>query len=295
MTVLEYASSMRGLAALLISFSCWASAAPLEFAILADAGAWNANSKALLASIFKTSVRDLILPGDNLYLTKKSYTETWGHWKEKGFRFPVVAIGNHSKGYVAEKGYFQIPDENYVYRAGPETIFLVVNSDNQFWEKSQVSWLERELSKAKSEFIFIVYHHPTYDVVGNGHRWTDRKEFQQLIRPVLTKYRSKITAVINGHDHVAALLRFDDLPVIISGATQNPTSRSQVNNTQFGVVVKTDFFGQPVPQWAHLTIDEEKKSALIRFIRAEDNVTVYESCLITGKPSVQGSCDHKAE
>lgn len=276
---------MRLILALLLVSSVPVGAAPQDFAILGDAGVWNDNAKSIQASILRTNVRQLVLPGDNLYNVKKSYAQIWDRWKEKGFQFPVVAIGNHGKGYVAEKNYFAVKDENYLYRAGPATIFLVVNSDNQYWEKSQVKWLDQELTKSNDKFIFIVYHHPSFDVVTQGHRWTDRKEFQTLIRPVLTKHRAKITAILNGHDHVAALLHVGDLPIVISGATQNPTKRGAINNSQFGSPVKTDFFGEPVPHWVRLSVDEDKNLAELTFIRAAGDAQVFKSCLRTGKPS----------
>src|SRR3989338_7515494 len=96
----------------------WVESPPLfsqmEFAIIGDAGARTEGSKLVRESIHNQKVNQLILPGDNLY--HLTYKEVWDPWISIGMQFAMVAIGNHTTGYEAEKKFFAMPEEFYTKR-----------------------------------------------------------------------------------------------------------------------------------------------------------------------------------
>src|SRR4051812_22540029 len=90
----------------------------LSFAVIGDAGDWNDSAALVQSSIVAGNVSNLILPGDNLYNPLLSYSQVWGHWSQRGFRFSVVALGNHYKTYQSEMAYFKMPGEYYARSDG---------------------------------------------------------------------------------------------------------------------------------------------------------------------------------
>jgi hypothetical protein len=261
---------------LLISVSTWAET--LKFAVVGDAGQWNSNSKILLESILKFETKKMVMPGDNIY--SGTYEKAWNPWKSAGIMFDVVAIGNHHLGYAAEVKFFGMPAEFYAksYLNG-QILFLVLNSDNTKTVSQQMSWLELQLKNTKAQQVYLVYHHPSLTI--GEHKWTEKKDFQIKMRALSKTYRSKITAVIVGHDHVAALINFDSLPVIVSGSAQSPDKGSPVNNVQEGIQVKSMIYLTAQPYWVQQVTSGGDVSEF-NFIRAKDNKILCKAIIQTG-------------
>ncbi len=270
--------------ALLLGLSAQAN----EFAIVGDAGKWAAGSKLQLESIQRTSVRSLIMPGDNLY--SGTYQSTWGPWQKAGFNFDIVAIGNHNGGYAKEVAFFGMPAAFYAESIPGLARFVVLNSDDKKTVNEQMQFLDRELTAAVEPMVFLVYHHPTYNV-SSDHTWDERRDFQLALRRRLTQFRKKITAVIIGHDHLAALGHFADVPYILSGASWNIRSDRAVNNIQQGVSVRTDWFFDDVPYWVKLSFTARGRTpqARVDFIRASDDQVRCTSFIETGAAAVLGA------
>lgn len=195
-----------------------------RFGVIGDAGRETKGSASVRESLEAAQIRTLVLPGDNLYLTQKdTYESVWNPWRDRGFLFDVVAIGNHHLSYDAERKYFGMPAEYYVKVYGDTVRFLVLNSDNVKTGVEQAEWLDAQLEATSEPFIFPVFHHPSYSV-SSFHKPAERAAFHAAVRPVIAKHRAKITALLLGHDHLATLLHFDDLPAIVSGAVSSPVA-----------------------------------------------------------------------
>jgi hypothetical protein len=260
----------RGLSLLLLlaSGTTWAGSGH-RYAVIGDAGDWNELSSAVERSILDHGVSDLILPGDNVY-PGLTYEDAWGPWIRDGFRFPVVAIGNHTEGYDAEIDFFRMPDEAYTKRLAPGVLAIVLNSDNVETAEEQAAFLERVLDRANEDSIFVVYHHPSLSLTAH-HPWTEREEFQARIRPILQRHRSRISAVLNGHDHVAGAFSFDSLPVFVSGAVKEVVPFTAFTNRQEGIRVKTEWVYSPRPTWLQLTVHADSAESTLTFIDARSN------------------------
>ncbi len=91
-----------------------------------------------------------------------------------------------------------------------------------------------------------------------------------------------------GHDHVAGLINFDSLPVIVSGSSQSPDGGNPVNNVQVGITVKSEIYLNAQPYWVqHVTSGDNVSE--FNFIRAKDNKVICKAVIQTGMRSTQ-SC-----
>jgi len=253
----------------------------LQFAIIGDAGNWNQNTALLKKSILAHNIDSLIMPGDNVY--KGTYDQAWSPWIADQFKFEVTAIGNHHNGYQNEVNFFKMPAEFYSKNYNSGTVeYIVLNSDNTKTVNLQLQWLETTLIESTAKQIYLVYHHPSLTV--GEHKWTEKKQFQIGMRSLIKKYRSKISGVIVGHDHIASLLHFDNLPVIVSGSTQNPDQASPIDNIQENVRVKTALLFSGKPYWIKQIVYPEKSDFI--FIRATDHRELCTATIQTGQPAL---------
>ncbi len=267
-----------------------------EFAIIGDGGAITQASAMVRQSIHRANVQQLILPGDNLYDHKKTtYEKVWEPWTSLGMRFSMVAIGNHRDNYTKEMKFFSMPEEFYTYKIGTAR-FIVLNSDNEDRAMEQAEFLDKKLQETRSSYVFLIYHHPSY-TVSTFHEWTEKKKFQLAIRPIIWKYRHKITAILVGHDHLASLIHFNDLPVILSGAVQEVRTDKMVAYTDTidshnGVVVQSSWYFDHEPYWAKLSVPDENarkdSPAFVQFIRAQDSYIACTAQLRTGQAAQLG-------
>jgi hypothetical protein len=260
-----------------------------SYAIVGDGGDWGANAQSVRDSIVRLKETELLMPGDNLYPAFGSYAKEWGPWISSGLKFKAVAIGNHHGGYEQEIAFFKMPGEFYSTPLAEGQIQLtVLNSDNRANAAKQAEFLEATLKSSQAPFHLVMYHHPSLTITSD-HSWQERKAFQELIRPILFRYRSKLTAILNGHDHIASLHEFNDLPVIVSGAVQDTRSPEQLSNTQEGITVRSRWLFQESPHWARLRLSPENKGLIVDYIRADSDQVVCTLELQTGKAAKLGN------
>jgi hypothetical protein len=266
---------------LALFYSVTSLAAETQIAIIGDAGEITSSSKKVRESISRMGVRKLALPGDNLY--SGTYEAAWSPWRNAGLTFDLVAIGNHNAGYRKEMNFFAMPGEYYAKAIG-NSLFIVLNSDNDRSAAEQAAWLNRELAAASQPNVFLIYHHPSY-TVSAAHTWSEKPNFQRAIRSVIWTHRPKITALIVGHDHLASLIHFGDLPVILSGAVHDLRRDRPVDYMTDGIRIKTAWFFDRNAYWARLTVDDAG-GATVDFIRASDDNVSCTANLQTGSPAV---------
>jgi predicted phosphodiesterase len=116
------------------------------------------------------------------------------------------ALGNHERNSREFYDYFQVGPPYYSFNWG-NAHFSVINSDlgnaatsaaarETFWGE-QTRWLEEDLEKSqKSDFRFVVAHHPPFTAVST--RQGGNKHMTALV-PLFEKF--KVTAGFFGHDH----------------------------------------------------------------------------------------------
>jgi predicted phosphodiesterase len=257
-----------------------------KMAIMGDAGLTGPDLEKLQDSIAREQITSLVLPGDNLYFGR--YDWTWDNWKKMGFKFDVVAIGNHNGGYEKEIGYFNMPGEYYSVVKN-RARFLVLNSDNQENVDRQISWVRNELADAKEKLIFLVFHHPSFNT-GGGHDWHGKEIFQKQMHQIYRDFGKKISAVIVGHEHISTFVTFDSLPVIVAGSGREVKKSSAVSYEDEGMKIQTLFLAPRQQHWADLEISANGTEAWVHFIRVSDQNRTCSAYLKDGTISLAQNC-----
>ncbi len=253
-----------------------------SYGVVGDMGRWNSNSRMIRDSMLRLNVKNLIMPGDNLYKLKEGYAAVWAPWLSKGFVFSAVALGNHTLGYKQEVEFFKKPGEFYSFVDNDNDIrFIVLNSDNEKNVESQISFLKNELFNTKNKYNFIMYHHPSF-TVSNIHKWEEKSKFQTAVRDVIKSNAGKISALIWGHDHIASVYDFNGVPVLLSGSSQDPRSGGDISIPPMpGYKFSRKWLATEVkPYW--LKLDElgtANADIRLQFIRAEDDRVMWAGTL----------------
>ena len=240
-----------------------------SFGVMGDAGLWNQKTIEIEASMRRTGVNRLVMPGDNLYFGAGDYPEQWGHWK--GYDFSVVAIGNHNYSYEREIAFFKMPGAYYSKTFPGDVRFLVLNSDDEKTAEVQARWLEEQL-KQKSALTFLVWHHSPYTLT-SSHGWREKEAFQTRMRDIIHRHQNEITALLLGHDHIGAFYCVDRVPLIITGAsweTREPETMNYVAEDKTQVKAQW-VYPRQTALWGHLEIRAAQKEAKLSFIRASDD------------------------
>ncbi len=253
------------------AFASLASGETLSLALVGDAGYWSRLTQQVRDAVLRSGVQRLVLPGDNLYEPQNdTYEKVWAPWKQKGLLFEMAAIGNHHGGYAVEVAFFGMPAEHFAKVYPGLARFIVLNSNRTTHVPEQMAFADAELTRAEEPFVFLVYHHPTYTLT-SYHSWKEKQVFQLAIRPLLVKHRAKLTALLLGHDHIASLVTFGDLPAIVSGATHDTRKPEPRDDVQQGTPVRTRWLYDHKPYWVRLDLDSTAPDARFRFIRAADD------------------------
>jgi predicted phosphodiesterase len=232
-----------------------------RMAVMGDSGEVSRQLRALKASLQSQHVSSMIMPGDNLY--SGTYEKVWDDWKKTGFKFDVVAIGNHNGGYAKEVKYFGMGGEFYsTVKNGVR--FLVLNSDNKNNVDSQFQWLEKEIQSANEELIFLVYHHPTF-TISKFHSWTEKRAFQTRMRKFYRDFGSRLAGVIIGHDHQSSFIEFGNIPAIVAGSGREVRDAGKVSYLDDGFQVETKFLASKTQHYAVMDIENGSKIAKVTF------------------------------
>ena len=253
---------------------------------MGDAGLAGSSLDKLKASLTKEQVTSVLMPGDNLY--SGTYSSVWDNWKSSGFKFDIVAIGNHNITYDQEVKYFNLPGEYYsVVKDGAR--FFVLNSDNAANVNDQFSWLEKEFAVANEKLKFLAFHHPTY-TISHFHKWEEKRSFQLKMREFIKQNPKKISALIVGHDHISEFMQFGDLPVIVAGSGREVREDAGVAFTDDGIKIKTQFYAPDVQHWALLEIQPGAKEACVHLIRVADQKRVCSARIKKSKMILEANC-----
>lgn len=255
-------------------------------AIMGDSGKAGTNLDRLKASIAKEKIKSIIMPGDNLY--SGTYESVWDNWKKSGFKFDVVAIGNHNSGYSKEVKYFKMPGEFFsVVKEGAR--FIVLNSDNSATVKAQFTWLKKEIAAAKESLVFLVYHHPTF-TISTSHYWIEKRAFQLQMREFLKQNHARVTALILGHDHMSEFMDFGPVPVIVAGSGREVRNEGTVAFNEDGFKIETKYLAPRTQHWGLLEIVPGAKEAVVHFVRVADQKRACSARFRNGDMLLEGEC-----
>jgi acid phosphatase len=180
----------------------------LRFVSVADTGTGGQEQYAVAAAMSRhhqLNPYDLvILAGDNIYnngeIEKISavFEQPYQVLLQNGVKFQAC-LGNHDirtangDPQVRYAG-FNMPGRYYTFGRGDVQFFALDTNHNADW-KTQLSWLEQELSRSNAPWKIVFGHHQIYS---SGHYGLNQP-FIETLTPIFQKYRVQL--YINGHDH----------------------------------------------------------------------------------------------
>jgi predicted phosphodiesterase len=180
----------------------------LRFVAIADTGGGNraqyAVADAMVQYHQKNPYNLVVMAGDNIYdngemeKIKAVFEDPYQALLKQGVRFQAC-LGNHDIRTQNGDGQVQYPLFNmkgryYTFREQSVQFFVLDTNTNVDW-KTQLTWLEQELSRSDAPWKIVYGHHPIYS---SGHYGTDRAMVKRLT-PLFKQYRVQL--YINGHEH----------------------------------------------------------------------------------------------
>ncbi len=179
-----------------------------RFVSVADTGTGDkgqyAVAKAMTNYHNKNPYNLVVLAGDNIYNNGEIekinavFERPYAELLKKGVKFQAC-LGNHDirtdngNPQVKYAG-FNMKGRYYTYTR-EDMQFFVLDTNGNADMKTQLVWLETELSKSKAAWKIVYGHHPIYSA---GH-YGDNQAFIKSLTPLFQKHNVQL--YINGHEH----------------------------------------------------------------------------------------------
>lgn len=180
----------------------------LRFVSVADTGTGGRTQYAVAKAMTNHHTQNpydlVVLAGDNIYnngefdKVVEVFERPYASLLNKGVKFQAV-LGNHdirTDNGNAQVKYpkFNMNGRYYTFRHDKIQFFALDTNGNADW-KSQLVWLEKELSQSNADWKIVFGHHPIYS---SGEYGTN-PVFVKTLTPLFTKYNVQL--YINGHEH----------------------------------------------------------------------------------------------
>ena len=209
----------------------------LRFISVADTGTGDRGQYAVaeaMATYHRQNKFNLaILAGDNIYNNgeiekiQAVFERPYQPLLKQGVKF-YACLGNHDIRTANGDPQVRYPGFNmqgrfYTFRRDPVQFFALDTNSNADWD-TQLTWLEKELSRSDAPWKVVFGHHPVYS---SGH-YGDNQTFIKQFTPLFQKYGVQL--YINGHDHNYERSRpINGTTYMItgSGAGTRPVERSE--------------------------------------------------------------------
>ncbi len=216
-----------------------------SFAVLGDTQKFDSSDnegglQKAVKNIVEKNVGVVMTEGDLLESCdgKSGCKKKLGEWKNVlGVLYSKTyeMMGNHDRsgGEKADalwQKFFDLPTngpENYkelAYSFDHENShFVVLNSEKpeeHVIDKTQRNWLEKDLTDNTKDNTFVFFHEPAYPVSSKideslDAEPTDRDALWQILKD------KKVTAVFNGHEHIASRKKIDGVTQFVFGNTDS--------------------------------------------------------------------------
>jgi predicted phosphodiesterase len=179
-------------------------AGSLKFAIIGDSGtgssAQYAVAKQLIDARSRFPYEFVLMMGDNLYSGsgekdyRKKFEEPYKPILDAGIKF-YAALGNHDNSNERMYKQFNMNGERF-YTFKPKPGVRIFALDSNYMDRSQIEWLEKELSASGSDWKVMFFHHPLYSS-GETHGSDDK--LREQLEPLFLKHG--VDVVFAGHEH----------------------------------------------------------------------------------------------
>jgi len=151
----------------------------------------------------------VIMLGDNIYGSDtpgdmaRKFSTPYQPLIEAGVRFQA-SLGNHDNPNQRFYRPFNMDGQRYYsFRASKSGLAKLTDIgvsffaiDSNYLDKTQLEWLDKELSASKSDWKIAFFHHPLYS---SGRTHGSSLEARAVLEPLFLKHG--VGAVFAGHDH----------------------------------------------------------------------------------------------
>lgn len=180
----------------------------LRFVSVADTGTGDRGQYAVAKAITRYHQQNpfdlVILAGDNIYNNGEIekidavFERPYQPLLQQGVKFHAC-LGNHdirtaNGEHQLQYANFNMPGRYYTFRRAQVQFFALDTNVNADW-KTQLPWLEQELSRSNAPWKVVFAHHPVY----TSGLYGVNQVFIKNLTPLFQKYRVQL--YINGHDH----------------------------------------------------------------------------------------------
>jgi hypothetical protein len=160
-----------------------------------------------------------LMLGDNMYGSEGAddfvdkFERPYKPLLDAGVKF-YAALGNHDDPNQRFYKPFNMNGERYYSFKAPHGSVRYFAIDSNYMDKTQLAWLEKELSGSDSEWKIAFFHHPLYS---SGDKHGADEVLRDQLEPLFLKYG--VDLVLTGHEHFYERLKPQKgIHYIISGS-----------------------------------------------------------------------------
>lgn len=194
----------------------------LRFAVIGDSGTGGrqqleiANRMVEWRAAFPFTF--VLMLGDNMYGGQEpadyvaKFERPYTPLLKAGVKF-YAALGNHDQRSQRLYPLFNM-DGRFYYSFSPARGVRFFALDSTYPDRTQIQWLDRELSGSNDRWKICFFHHPLYS---SGDRHGSNIPLREAVEPLFLK--NGVSAVFSGHEHFYERLRPQKgIAYFISGA-----------------------------------------------------------------------------
>jgi hypothetical protein len=176
----------------------------LRFGVIGDAGTATRGqldlARQMAAWQERVGFSFVVMTGDNIYGAdtakemKRKFEDPYAALLAKDVKF-YAALGNHDNPNQRFYKLFSMNGERY-YSFRPKMGVRFFALDSNYIDRTQLSWLEKELAGSGSDWKIAFFHHPLYSAGGSHGPAVSTRE---VLEPVLVRHG--VSVVLTGHEH----------------------------------------------------------------------------------------------
>jgi DNA repair exonuclease SbcCD nuclease subunit len=176
-----------------------------RFAVIGDSGTGGSDQMRVaqqLAATHKVYPFEFtVMLGDNIYGGESptdfanKFEKPYKPLLDAGVKF-YAALGNHDDPNQRNYKNFNMNGERYFSFKAPRGSVRFFALDSNYMDKTQLAWLEKELSASGSGWKIAFFHHPLYS---SGEKHGSDTVLRDQLEPLFLKYG--VDLVLTGHEH----------------------------------------------------------------------------------------------
>ena len=176
----------------------------LKFAVIGDSGTGNTDQYRLAKQFVSVHGRFpfefVLMMGDNMYGGEtardfeRKFEIPYKPLLDAGIKF-YASLGNHDSPNQKMYKLFNMNGQQY-YTFRPKLGIRFFALDSNYMDRTQLTWLEKELANSGSDWKIAYFHHPLYS---SGGRHGSDPALRDQLEPLFLKYG--VDVVLAGHEH----------------------------------------------------------------------------------------------